>query len=352
MKKILLIEDNLDLRENTAELLQLAHYQVATATNGKEGLELALELKPDLIICDILMPGLDGYGVLHALHKNEQIRSIPFIFLTAKTEMGDQRKGMELRADDYILKPFTGTELLTSVESRLRKFDQMKKDLGQEIQQSMELRSSSGSTDPEKILLEDRAVNTYKKKQVIYTEGNRPSRLYYILKGKVKTYKRNEEGKELVIDIFHEGDFFGYAPLLNGMQYHDSADALENCELAVIPREDFEQLLNNHPGASRKFLRLLSKDITEMEDHLVKLTYNSLRRKVADALLLLTRKYQPTPEGHFAFNISRESLAALAGTATESLIRTLGDFRSEKILDIKEGYITVMNTRKLELMVN
>ena len=201
MKKILLIEDNPDLRENTAELLQLANYQVISASNGKEGLEQALLFRPDLIICDILMPGLDGYGVLHALHKNENIRSTPFIFLTAKTELCDQRKGMELGADDYILKPFTGTELLTAVESRLRKYEQMKQDLGHEIQQAMELRSSTGSTDPVQILLEDRAVNTYKEKQVIYSEGNRPSRLYYILKGKVKTYKRNEEGKELVIDI-------------------------------------------------------------------------------------------------------------------------------------------------------
>ena len=86
MKKILLIEDNIDVRENTAEILILANYEVITAKNGKEGVELALSAKPDLIICDIKMPTLDGYGVLHMLSKNSETATIPFIFLTAKAE--------------------------------------------------------------------------------------------------------------------------------------------------------------------------------------------------------------------------------------------------------------------------
>src|SRR5678815_5073777 len=106
MKKILLIEDNDDIRNNTAEILELSNYEVLTAENGKTGLAMAIEHKPDLIICDIMMPLLDGYGVLHAVHKNESIQNTPFIFLTAKTERGDFRKGMVLGADDYIMKPF------------------------------------------------------------------------------------------------------------------------------------------------------------------------------------------------------------------------------------------------------
>ena len=82
---------------------------------------------PDLIICDIMMPVLDGYGVLHAVHKNTTIKNTPFIFLTAKTERSDFRKGMELGADDYITKPFEGIELLNAVESRLKKTDLLKK---------------------------------------------------------------------------------------------------------------------------------------------------------------------------------------------------------------------------------
>jgi CRP/FNR family transcriptional regulator, cyclic AMP receptor protein len=129
MKKVLLIEDNDDIRNNTAEILELANYKVVTAENGKVGVEKAIEYIPDLIICDIMMPVLDGYGVLHAIHKNETIQNTPFIFLTAKTERGDFRKGMELGADDYITKPFDGTELLNAVDSRLKKAELLKQQL-------------------------------------------------------------------------------------------------------------------------------------------------------------------------------------------------------------------------------
>src|SRR3989337_2620295 len=127
-KKILLIEDNKEMRENTAEILELANYDVVTAQNGKEGVEFTKREKPDLIICDIMMPELDGYGVLHLLTKSDETAAIPFIFLTAKAERSDLRKGMEMGADDYVTKPFDDIELLNAVESRLRKSDLMKKE--------------------------------------------------------------------------------------------------------------------------------------------------------------------------------------------------------------------------------
>ena len=94
MTKILLVEDNKEIRENTAEILELANYEVHTASNGREGYEVALQQNPNLIICDIMMPVLDGYGLLHLLHKNEQLKNIPFIFLIAKTERSVFRKGL------------------------------------------------------------------------------------------------------------------------------------------------------------------------------------------------------------------------------------------------------------------
>src|SRR4051794_858137 len=120
-KKILLIEDNNEILENTAEILELADYNVLTACNGKEGVEKALASLPDLIICDIMMPVLDGYGVVHLLNKNPKLQNTPLIFLSAKSERSEVRKGMELGADDYIIKPFRETELLAAIESRLRK---------------------------------------------------------------------------------------------------------------------------------------------------------------------------------------------------------------------------------------
>ena len=121
-KSILLIEDNKDMRENTSEILELAHYKVSTAKNGKEGVELAQKQKPDLIICDIMMPVLDGYGVLHMLSKNPETANIPFIYLSAKAERSDLRKGMEMGADDYLTKPFDDIELLNYQHHEFIKF--------------------------------------------------------------------------------------------------------------------------------------------------------------------------------------------------------------------------------------
>ncbi|MGI4744087.1 MAG: response regulator transcription factor, partial [Janthinobacterium lividum] len=100
MKTLLLIEDHDFIRENTAELLELAGYAVLTAENGKLGVEQALATRPDLVLCDIMMPVLDGYGVLQIFNQHPQLAGIPFIFLTAKTERADLRRGMELGADD------------------------------------------------------------------------------------------------------------------------------------------------------------------------------------------------------------------------------------------------------------
>src|SRR3954462_15166818 len=123
MKFVLVIEDNTDIRENTSEILEMAGYKTFTADNGKKGVDLAIREKPDLIICDIMMPELDGYGVLHLLKKNPDTEHIPFIFLTAKAERRDFRKGMEMGADDYISKPFDDIELLNAIEVRLKKLE-------------------------------------------------------------------------------------------------------------------------------------------------------------------------------------------------------------------------------------
>jgi len=346
MKKVLLIEDNQDIRENTAEILELANYQVFTAENGKAGIEIALKDQPDLIICDIMMPVLDGYGVLHLLHKNASLQNIPFIFLSAKSERIDIRKGMEMGADDYITKPFDETELLNAVESRLKKADLLKHEMAGGLEGLSQLMQLTDGKDTLQSLIEDRNINRYRKKQVIYQEGNRPSRLYYLLKGKVKTYKTNEDGKDLVIGLHNEGDFLGYVALLEGSSYNETAEAMEETELVIVPREDFEKLINNSHEVMRKFITMLARNVTEKEEKLLGLAYNSLRKKVAEALMVLHKKYKAP------IDISRENLATIAGTATESLIRTLSDFKSEKLVDIKDGAIVILNEKKLGNMLN
>ncbi len=352
MKKILLIEDNEDISSNIAELLELSNYKVITAENGKIGVEKAIVEQPDLIICDIMMPVLDGYGVLHAIHKNEIIKNTPFIFLTAKTERDDFRKGMELGADDYITKPFTGTELLNAVDGRIRKHALLLQELTPDAGKVEHLIRSSFSKDALQNFIEGRNTNTYKKKQTIYSVGNHPNRLYYILKGKVKAFKTNEDGKELVVDLYTAGNFFGFVAMFEGSVYKDTAEALEESEIAVIPKEDFEELVHHNQDVAEKFIRILARNVSEKESQLIGLAYNSLRKKVAEALLLLQKKYPGTDTDKFAIHINRESLASIAGTATESLIRTLTDFKTEKIIDIQEGSIIILNQRKLESLLN
>lgn len=352
MKHLLLIEDNNEIRENTAEILELAGYKVRTAENGKVGVEQALQEKPDLIICDIMMPVLDGYGVLHLLNKNPELTGIPFIFLTAKAERSDFRKGMEMGADDYITKPFSDIELLNAVESRIKKTELLTKNYDADAVGMQQMLNEFKGADPLKELAEDRHINHYKKKQPIYTEGNHPNRLYYIQKGKIKTCKTNDAGKELTVGLYNEGDFFGYNALLEGTVYKETAEAIEDSEVAIIPKEEFENLLHNNREVTHKFIKMLAKNVTEKENQLLGLAYNSLRKRVADALTTLQEKYQKENQDKFSIHISREDLANIAGTATESLIRTLSDFKSENLIEIKDGNIIISNEKKLAEMLN
>ena len=133
MKKILIIEDNEDVRENTADLLKLAHYNVCTSADGASGIQKARSFIPDLIICDIMMPGLDGYQVLEALQANIKTAGIPFVFLSAKADKSDVRKGMNLGADDYLTKPFEEHELLEAINSRLKRHEFLQKEYSRNI---------------------------------------------------------------------------------------------------------------------------------------------------------------------------------------------------------------------------
>lgn len=352
MKHLLLIEDNAEIRENTAEILELAGYHVRTAENGKAGVELALEKVPDLIICDIMMPVLDGYGVLHLINKNDSLKGIPFIFLTAKSERGDFRKGMEMGADDYITKPFTDVELLTAIESRLKKADLLKKNYESNLDGVNQMITDFGGKSAIEVLTQDRNTNHYKKKQIIYSEGNHPYRLMYILNGKVKTFKTNTDGKELTVGLYKDGEFLGYTALLEGTTYRETAEAIDDTEIAVIPAEEFNSLLHGSREVMQKFIQLLASNVAEKEEQLLGLAYNSLRKRVADSLITLQNKYRDNSDASFSIHISREDLANIAGTATESLIRTLSDFKAEKLIEIKGGQIIIINEKKLAAMMN
>jgi DNA-binding response OmpR family regulator len=347
MKSILVIDDNKDIRENTAEILELAGYKTFTAENGKKGVEAALKEKPDVIVCDIMMPELDGYGVLHLLRKNPEAQNIPFIFLTAKTERSDFRKGMEMGADDYVTKPFDDIELLNAIEIRLKKAEVMRQKypLSENgISQFLKDAKDAGMISQ---LSEQYSIEQYNKKQTVYQEGKRPRFLYYLVKGKVKGFKTHEDGKDYITDVFSDGDFMGYPALIEDKNYDDSAVILEESEIMQIPKDDFLQMIYGDINVAAKFIRIITQNVKEKEERLLNLAYSSLRKRVAKALVDLNGKYNE-PGGNKPIEISREDIAHYVGTATESLIRTLSDFKAEKLIEIKEGKIRITDAEKLK----
>ena len=341
MKTLLLIEDHDFIRENTAELLELAGYAVLTAENGKIGIEQALATRPDLVICDIMMPILDGYGVLQIFNQHPQLAGVPFIFLTAKTERADLRRGMELGADDYLTKPFDSSELLSAVAGRLSRFQHLRPNYDLAASGLPEFLADAQRVGNLTTLTADRKPHLVPRRQFIYTEGDEPTRLYFVQTGRVKTSKTTAAGKELITGFYQAGEFFGYQALLEHAPYHDSAVAVEESTLRYIPAEEFTDLLLRNAEVSQQFIRLLAGREREREQQLVEMAYHSLRRRVADALL---RLYQP---GELPLQLAREDLAAVVGTAPESLSRTLSEFRQDGLLEVTPKYIRVLQPERL-----
>jgi DNA-binding response OmpR family regulator/DNA-binding transcriptional regulator YhcF (GntR family) len=347
--KVLIIEDNNDIRENIAEILLLGGYTVYEAENGKIGLALANKHRPDLILCDIMMPELDGYGVLSILSRNIATSTIPFIFLTAKTEHLDQRKGMEMGADDYLTKPFNRTELLNAVEVRLKKNVLLQSVYCNQLDQIENLIARKDGLLELKLIIRERKTRAFKKNQVIYYEGDQSNGLHLLISGSVKTVLQTEGGRELITCIYVADDYLGINAALAGETYIDTAIALEAVELCVIPALILDQLLTTYLEVGRSFIRLLSKDTKEKEEQLLQLAYNSVRRKIADAILRLHRK-QSAEET--SLKISRENLAAMSGMAAETVSRTLSDFVDEGIIAKIGNIISILELQRLIKMRN
>jgi len=345
MKNILLIEDNRDVRETTADILELADYNVTTAESGKEGVKLAQQNQPDLIICDIMMPGLDGYGVLHILSKKAATAGIPFIFLTAKSERADIRKGMNLGADDYLTKPFEEAELLDAVETRLRKYSQKQQASVQNLQGLDELYHEAREVKGLKELSSQRKTKTFGRRSVLFLEGNTGKVLYFIQEGRVKTYKTSQDGKQLVTAILGPGDFLGYMGFFSDADmYPESAAALEKTEVSMIPREDFFRLLYSNAEVSARFIKLLSHNLVEKEKQLLEVAYHSVRQRVAGALLKLSQE----SEIPSVISIAQHDLAGMTGTVKETVTRTLADFKEEGLIHLDRMKITLLNVERLK----
>ncbi|HNP33539.1 MAG TPA: response regulator [Flavobacterium sp.] len=347
MTKILIIEDNNDIRENVTEILRLCGYEVYEADNGKTGTEIAIKHLPDLILCDIMMGDLDGYGVLHLLSKNDATKTIPFIFMTAKSERADIRKGMELGADDYLTKPFDDTELLNAIETRLRKKVIQQEYYSKSIQSLNNIVAEKDGLNELKFALEERKVRSFKKNQTIYYEGDRASGIWVVLDGKVKTTKMAEDGRELMTGMFEADAFIGINTLFSGDSYNETAIAIEDCHLSNFPRDQFEKFIVLYPDVAEKFIGILSNQIRQQEEQLLQLAYQSVRKRIAEALLRLQKQ-----ENTNVVTISRIDLAAMSGTAPETVSRTLSDFKDEGYIEKKGSSITILEQQRLERLKN
>jgi len=343
-KTILIIEDNDDIRENVVEILELSGYTAFGAASGKAGIELAIKLIPDVILCDIAMPEMDGYGVLYILKRNPVTVAITFIFLTAKAERLELRKGMDLGADDYLTKPFSDIDLLKAIEGRLHN-----KELVRNAEQlSKLLTKHNGLAQLEKIT-EACKARRLKKDHVLYYEGDFGQGIYLIVSGRIKTIKMITDGREFMTGIYSAGQYLGINVILSSDPYTDTATAIEDCVICMIPKPELDELLLLHPDVSGEFIKLLSNDIKEKEEQLMQLAYYSVRKKMAEAILRLN-KHKASDVKHFV--ISREDLAAMSCMATETVSRTLSDFKTEGLIDRTGSTITVLNHAGLSQMKN
>ncbi len=348
MKKILLIEDDIVLRENTAELLELSGYKAITASNGKTGVKLAKKNKPDIIVCDIMMPELDGYGALKALSKSKLTKYIPFIFLSAKTENKDIRKGMNMGADDYITKPFSEDDLISAIESRLAKASILEELRGNNKMHHDEINENKINTLNElKNYIDDNGrLFAYDKDEIIYNEGDHFNYIYLIGKGAVKCHKLDEQGKEMVTALYKEDDLFGYTSFIQNIPHQETAIAIKEVELVGLSNIEFNEILENNHKLTLELIQLLTDDLSALKEQLIQTAYSSVNKKTAITILKFAEKINRKPED--PIKISRQDLASIAGIATETLIRTLTMFKKEGMIKAEGRNIMVIDIERLK----
>lgn len=341
MKKILLIEDDQILRENTRELLELENFKVYTAGDGIEGIEMAKAIKPHLIICDILMPKMDGFEVLNKINQTEELRDTPFIFLSAMTESKDIRRGMNLGADDYITKPFDEKDLVLAIKSRLAKHALL-------LRKKNDPSSVSEMNSLEELeQYFNKAGESFEveKNEKVYYERKHANFVFLLKSGLVKTHRMDEYGKELITGLYKKSDFFGYYHFLNHSSYPETATALETSYIYRLSSLKFQDILNSSQHLTLELAQLLSDNLSVLKNHLLEMAYSSVLKKTTNTILQFAEIMQANDEE--GIKISRTDLASVAGISTESFIRSLSSLKKEGLIDIEGRNIKILNFEKL-----
>lgn len=322
MKKILLIEDHDEIRENTAEILQMAGYEVFSAENGKSGIEMAKSHKPSLVLCDIMMPVLDGYSVLHLFRRNPELKHIPFVFLTAKSERSDQRKAMEMGADDYLTKPFTEIELLAAIESRLDRSKAAETEAGGSS--SLEAALSGWKTFVDQLFHHPHVeVIQVAKKHAFLLQGQSPRQIIRLVSGVAKEYRIDAFGKALITQLYFPGDCMICDEVLLGVHSQSNFEMVSAGVVQALPGSDLIEQLKASPQMRETKLLLEINKASHLQERMLELAYTPIRERILALMESLETQLKKHNLGEISQIFTREELAQIAGTATESLIRTL-----------------------------
>lgn len=353
MKKILVIEDNPAVNENLCEILELSGYEVVSAPDGKKGVQAASNNQPDLILCDVMMPHLDGFGVLNILSQNERTAHIPLIFLTAKSEMIDLRKGMNLGAADYILKPFDDVDLLQSIAIRLAKHNPIPSISNLRSQGITGLNIDEKISELKKDWIDKYETRLYPAKTNIYNHSKHPRCIFFITKGIVRIHKSNDIGKRITLNIANSNTLIGEYSAIQNTPYQDDASALTECEIIHIPVQYFLDLLQkDYTFATYCYLSSLAR-FEDIATSYLEMAYGSVRKKVALSLIKFANAhYDNSLKNGSSIYLPREELAELVGSAKETIIRTLSDFKSEGLIELDNNKIVITNLDKLIHMPN
>lgn len=193
-----------------------------------------------------------------------------------------------------------------------------------------------------------------KKGLTLFIENSVPTGIFYLIKGKVKKYKINREGKEQIIYICSEGELLGYPALLSEESYSDSAATLEDCVIGFIEKDDFLSILNSSSILSHKLLKNLSHEFAVLENLILTLAHQSVRERLALTLLILHDKYKNTlqPELQVNITLSRQDLANMVGTAMENTVRLLKEFKSERLIETEGKKIRLLDFKQLVEIAN
>jgi CRP/FNR family transcriptional regulator len=193
----------------------------------------------------------------------------------------------------------------------------------------------------------EKSCSIFKKGQIIFNEGNKPGGVYCVNKGKIKIYQTGEDGKEQILRLSKEGDILGYRSLISGESYSATASVMEDATVCFIPKRTFFDFLQTNSELSSRMMQLLSHDLKEAETRLTGLAQKPVRERMAETLLMLNEFYGTNKEGAINAVISREDIANIVGTATETTIRILSDFKNEKLIELAGKKIKIINQHGL-----